>query len=492
MGKTPLALLALVVFVLLAYGRTVAFDFVYDDHWTVVQNANLDDRLPSILKTLLAGEGVREGIPDATRPAMVASVWLDRQVFGSSAAGYHAHSVLLYALCCVLAAALVLAVSGRRRVATVAAIFFAAVPIHAEPVSAVNYREDLIAALGVLAALLCLFRRGGRSASFAVVVPAVCWGFGLLGKESAIVLVALVPLIVILRRPGAWWQGRENGLLGLASVAILWGTWRLSLRGVGDDIPLAPSRGAWATLLDTARFEVRAVVSSLLPFSWSPEYPQEAVASAWWVLALVVIAIGTWGLARRRRTRVAALGVCWSVVAALPMSPLIGPANARADRYLFLSVLGGAMVWGVLADYAARWMPPLARKVALAASATALLALAWPAISIWRSDLTVWTAATDRAPTSARAWTGLSRALRLSGQLDGADTAVERALQLEPGFTYARVTKIYNRLARGDVQTARRELDLVDELELEHPGLARARRCAALSSRQAPRCIRQD
>lgn len=486
-------MLALVVFVLVAYGRTVTFGFVYDDHWTVVQNAKLDEPIFGLLKAVLAGVGEQRAIPDATRPAMIASLWLDRRLFGSWAGGYHAHSVLLYTLCCLLAAALVFAVSRRRAVATVAAIFFAAAPIHAEPVSAVNYREDLIAALGVLAALVFLFRRTVRSRPISLIAPTAFFALGLMGKESAVALVALVLLLLAVRRPTReWLRTRENALLGLGSVLILWSNWRLALRLIGDDVPLAPSQGASATLLDTARFEVRAVVSSIWPLGWSPEYPEEGAASVLWLLALFAIIAGAVLLARRRSTRVAAIGFGWSLLAALPMSPLIGPANARADRYLFLSVLGGAMIWGVLVDQLTQWLPPLARKVGLALAGALLLAFAWPAISIWRNDRTLWSTAVEHTPTSARAWTGLSRALRLSGELDRADEAVERALELDPGFTYARVTRIYNRLARGDVEEARRELTLVDQDQLEHPGLPRARRCAALSAREAPGCVRKD
>jgi hypothetical protein len=487
------AVLALTLFVLGAYARTVTFGFVYDDHWTVVQNAKLDEPLARLQKTLLAGEGERSAIPDATRPAMVASLWLDRRLFGTWAAGYHAHSVLLYAVCCMLAAAFAHVVSGRRRVAIVAALFFAAAPVHAETVSAVNYREDLIAGLGVLAALMCLFRRRASSESVSFVAPAVFWALGLMGKESAVVLAPLLLVLLAVRRPSTeWLRARENALLGLGSVALLWGNWRLSLRFTGDDVPLSPSRGAWTTLLDTARFEVRAVVSSLWPFGWSPEYAEEGPASALWLLAFLVVVAATLLLARHRRTRVVAIGLGWSLVAALPMSPLVGPINARADRYLFLSVLGGAMVWGVVLDHAARRLSPLARSVGLGLTATLLLVCAWPAIGIWRDDFALWSAAAARTPASARAWTGLSRARRLRGELDRADEAVERALRLEPNFAHARVTKIYNRLARGDVETARGELAVADRLELQHPGLAHARRCAALPALEAPRCIRSE
>ena len=80
-GVTPAAL-AIALSTVVAFGPAVAFGFVYDDHWTVEGNAALGGPLLPLLGTLLIGRGAAAGIPDSTRPTMVASLWLDRTLFG--------------------------------------------------------------------------------------------------------------------------------------------------------------------------------------------------------------------------------------------------------------------------------------------------------------------------------------------------------------------------------------------------------------------------
>ena len=78
-----------------AFARSIAFGFVYDDHWTI-EGAPLDESLVRLLSWLFRGLGHAHHVPDETRPAMVASVWIDHALFHDLAAGYHADSVLLY------------------------------------------------------------------------------------------------------------------------------------------------------------------------------------------------------------------------------------------------------------------------------------------------------------------------------------------------------------------------------------------------------------
>ena len=61
---------------------------------------------------------------------------------------------------------------------------------------------------------------------------------------------------------------------------------------------------------------------------------------------------------------------------------------------------------------------------------------------------------------------------------------------LDPDSFMAMVTRVYNRLARGDVESARAGLR---EIEARgggrHRGMRRATRCAALTPPDAARCI---
>src|SRR5262245_48805260 len=83
-GVTP-ALFAIALAAVLAFGHSISFGFVYDDHWTVEGNSALGRPLLPLLGTLMLGRGTAAGIPDSTRPTMVTSLWLDRRLFGFDA-----------------------------------------------------------------------------------------------------------------------------------------------------------------------------------------------------------------------------------------------------------------------------------------------------------------------------------------------------------------------------------------------------------------------
>ncbi len=487
-GLVGIAALAGVVFAPVA-----TYGFAYDDHWTVEHNPALEGRLAPLLRTLLAGRAALRRIPDATRPAMVTSLWVDRRAFGADPAGYHLHSLLLYCLCSALATLAALSITRRWSSALAAGAFFAVMPVHAEVVAAINYREDLICAAAVLGVVAWLFapRRGPELIDHAI-LGATLWLLGLLGKESAVSL-APIALAVAMTRPSAlrWAAERRGSLASLAVALFGWGAWRAWLRlGGRDDVPLALAhRGMVERVLRTARYMVRGTLDALAPIGWSPDYAPEPTPSGWWLAALSVLIAAAVALARWPRGRTLAAGLAIALVAGLPTSPLVSPINERADRYAFLATLGGALIWGAVASHIARRAGPRLQVLLLAAALLPMAAAARRAAAPWRSDAALWESATVRAPTSARAWTGRALSLRSSGDLDASDRALARAIELDPHFLRARVNRVYNRLARGDVGRAREEIDEIRRLGgARQLGMRRARECAEQPPDAAIRC----
>jgi protein O-mannosyl-transferase len=470
-----------------AFACSLAFGFVYDDHWTL-EGGHLDMPIRRFVSALASGGGQEHHIPDETRPAMGVSMWIDHALCGSSPAGYHAHSILLYGLVCALATWAVLAMSGRVRVALVAGLFFALAPLHAEVVCAINYREDLLAALGVLAPIVCLLRVGPTHKGLDA-AAVVCWGVGLLGKESAVALLPLlIAIVVISPRARRRVLAQRRLLVALGCTLVVWAIWRGALVANGDDIPRARYAGVVSRLLATARFCVRSGAGMLLPFRASPEYPREAPASALWLVPLAAWISGLYFLARRRATRTPALALAILLLAPLPASPLLGPSNEFADRYGFLGVMGGGLLFGWLALGLGRTRIGVGL---LGAACVGAWLACQAAAAPWRNDHSLWLEATRQAPTSPRAWVGLSRACRLDGDLDEADRDIDRAIALDPKFIQAHVTRAYNLLARGNVADARSELVIIHDLGGDaHRGVPLAARCAALSPDAAIACIR--
>jgi hypothetical protein len=480
----------LAVVSMVTFAPVVRFAFVYDDQWTIVRNRSLTWRLQPLLAAVFGGTARTLGVPDATRPTMIASSWIDRHLFGLRPTAWHAHSLLLYGVCCALAFLLARRFARNTTAAIVAGLVFAFAPIHAEAVAAINYREDLLASMFASIFLLACFRRRSEPASaFEATLASVALLFGLLAKESALVVVILAPALAWCTRDVGFARRNERTLFGGAAVICLWLNWRLAVMATADDIPRASFAGPMARLLATARYEVQATMAAIVPIFWAPERSREQGASAWWLLPLLAIAVAIVVLARARRTRPFGIGLAFAAIAPLASSPLVGPANAFTDRYLFLSTLGGALVWGAAAaELQRRWPRIGVPWLALATLPLALVAL--QAAQTFRDDRTLWTVATERAPGSPRAWTGLSRVHRLGGDLESADRAVARALSIDPTYLPAHLTRAYDQLARGEVIGARAELDYLARAGGPPlPGYRRALECASLTPAGAQSCI---
>jgi hypothetical protein len=154
-------------------------------------------------------------------------------------------------------------------------------------------------------------------------------------------------------------------------------------------------------------------------------------------------------------------------------------------------VLGGGLFWGFVLD---EWLRHRPRRHPRLAPALALLPMifpAWSALRIWRDERSVWTAAVERSPGSTRALAALSRVERLAGNATRARELVERALALDPRYSPALVTRIYNELHAGDVAAARAHLAELPALgAADAKGVKKAERCAALEPPAARACIR--
>ena len=482
------AVVALTAFV--TYAQVWRFGFIYDDYWTVVGNVHLGKSLRELLAAAVSGRAVEWNMPDATRPLMGVSLWLDRRLFGLAPGGYHVHSVVLYAVVCVLAFWLAFGLLRSFVPALVAGVAFAVAPIHVEAVAGVNYREDLLAAIGLLGAASIAFwplRGGCRGRVYAC---GALWAAALFAKESALVAPALLAALMLVRRPNVLGSQVVPPLTVVGgAVAALWLNWRYGVSRLGEQIPTAAYTSWGGRLARSARFELVGLWKSLLPLAPQPEHDKLGEASWAWGVGLVLVVAGVVLLARQRRTRVLAAAGAVALVSPLCSSPLFAPVNELADRYWFIGSFGAALIagWG------------LQRLSVRGARLAALLLLgglgvaSWRASSVWASEVDLWTVAVQRAPASARAWAALSRVHRIAGQRDLAERSIERALALRPGYVSAQTAQVLTLLWFGELAAARRQLAHMDpDASMQGDSLRSARRCAlSVDAAAAAACARR-
>jgi hypothetical protein len=419
------------------------------------------------------------------------SLWLDRGLYGLSAGGHHFHSLLLYAHVSVIVYWLEFELLRNLIGALAAGLTFAVSPLHAEVAAAINYREDLLAAVGVLGAAALLFWPAPSAVKTRPYVIASLWSFALLGKESALVAPLLWLALALWRRPPrATLQGSLPIALGV--VAVLWCNWRFGISVLGEQIPQADYASSWLErCLRATRFEVWSVLSSFWPVRARPEYdPMSAAGWPWWIAFAGVLAALLWLAAHRRSRRYAAL-LAVALVAPLVSSPLFAPANEFADRYWFTGSLAVALLVGHAAHLLAR-RQAVGTAVGLGMLTLVGLLASWSAASVWESEVSLWTFAVATAPHSPRAWSSLSRAHRMAGQEELAEKTVERALERRPDYVPGQVARVLNYLWAGHLDAARALIaEIEPKSELHREALRVAENCAQRADEaQARKCAR--
>ncbi|MFV8749494.1 tetratricopeptide repeat protein [Nannocystaceae bacterium ST9] len=409
----------------------LGFGLVYDDGWTLRANGFLR---PGVfeLGLLLSPEAVARHVPDAFRPTLVVFDMLSYRAIGLTPWAHHLISILLHLGVCALLARLLARLEAGLELRLASVAVFGLLAIHAEAVAVVSFREDLLAALLGLAALLAALRsiadprRSMRALAWlaALILSALACG----AKLSAAALPALLPLLAWLAPwPGAAALADRRARLLAALLALALGVALALAQNFavqGSLSPYAPELnprvfaqrvGLAPVLAASTQIHLGYLAQMLVPIGLSPEYVDFAASwtDAATLLALLVFVLATIAaIAWRRRAPLLALAWLGWLALALPTSNLIGMPNMRADRFMYLPSVPIAigLAAGLLAlgrAWQTREPDPSRASQRLALPLIAFVVIqgsfGLAAARAYVSNATLWRAAVRRAPDSARA-----------------------------------------------------------------------------------------
>ena len=415
--------------------------FVWDDVFQVQQNPWIKD--PRLLGNAFARDlaGFLPGYEtNYYRPLIHvfhASIFA---VFGAEPWAFHLASVLLHAGASVCLFLLLSRWTSSVIPPLLASLLFAVHPIHTEPVIWVTGVIEVAYSLLVLVALLAVTAQRHR---WWLVIPPI-FAMALLWKEPAIVLFPIV--VVLLGIRGDFKNHRRASMaLVIAMSAVVLGYFALRINALGG--VTAQSQNTirlgvidWATTSVALVGEYARYLVLPLKLSAIHDYPIvntpldfRFVCGA---LTVSAVCVAAW---RARRTPELFLGI---MLVALPLLPaLYIPAlkdSLIAERYLYLPSAGAAIL---LAYCLRRWPQPLATFAGRAIVAVVLLSAVAGTLArggTWRSDLSLWTDALEKAPQSAVAHEYAGAALVIAQRYAEAVPILTRALELNPKRVDAR------------------------------------------------------
>ncbi len=448
---------------LLLYAPSLGLGFVRDDHGLVERNPALHGGPASVAQALVsdfhAGTGGGSG---KWRPLVTLSYALDGARGGWRPAPFHASNVLAHALACLVLGLLLARAGIAWPLALAAALWFAAMPAHVEPVAWIAGRTDLFAALFMFAALLADgARRRARKRGPGGLAP-LLFALALLCKETSLALLAVLAVAVAGAAPAERPVRPWRWLAPYALVALAWAAAWLAIGAIparpdymDTTRAAAVARGVAWTAAALLRFTVPGVTHA-------PDWTLPAAAS--WADPRIYAGLLLWAglfaavfVAVRRRS-------AFAVPLALTVAPLLPVAVASfggfaggavmAERLVYAA--SGGVVWS--AALAAAWLLARAgvrkRPLGWVFGVLAIVAIVHGARTTWRdqamyaNDASVYAALWARVPADPVGAVGLATVRMHEGRLDDALALLDRAEALDP-----RVPEIHQ--ARAEIAFAR-------------------------------------
>jgi hypothetical protein len=422
------------------------------------------------------------------RPLAVASLTIDRAVFGPGPFGFHLVNVLLHAGVAALSWLALRRAGTHYGTALLGAGLFAVLPLHTEAVANIAGRAELLAALFVLAAWIAHRRAGeaGATASRWRAGAALCYLAALFSKESAI----LAPIVFLaddtLRggetpsrplRHAAGYGLALCAMLALRAAAL--GVHQTAEATIALDNPAAAA-GTWPRVATALWVQVKYAALCIAPRRLVSDYSFDAipvarsladpraVAGAAFVVALGVAAAWGW-----RRSRPVVLAVLIWVAFFLPTANLFFPTGTiMAERLAYLPSLGFCLAighfgaWFAARDTPAAWAR--ARRIGVVlVSVGAVLAFSartWARIPDWKSNFALAMADVATMPRSAKLQAGAGMFLADAGRLTEAESHLRSAVEIYPDYAqmhYNLAVVLARRGARAEaIEHLRRAIEL--------------------------------
>ena len=432
--RITLTALAVFVFAACLYLPSLKNGFVWDDK-ALVENPDIRTLNGDTVKRVFTtnywdATDVTSGL---YRPLTALSFHADYQTHADKPAGFHLTNVLFNAAVCALLFLVLVEMFAALDLALIAALFFAAFPMHVENVAWVSGRTDLLATMFMLASLWWTGARKG-----ALIGAAFFFIAALLSKETAIVLPAVVLVSTLLsahREPSA----RRRGIIlttVLFVIALLYLVLRKQVLGASVGYFHRFTHGFEQAVALPFSILAHYTYKLVFPFRPNAESDFPPPAHFWNVHVLVGVAIFAgicYALWRWRGNRVFVFGTAVIAIGLLPVLNILPLNQILAERFLYFPSTGFALLVALLViTLRRRWrLPATVVFVLLLAACCARTVMR---TADWKDELTLFQKSVAASPDNARARASLGSTLYDLERYDEALNEFRHAVRVNPSY----------------------------------------------------------
>ena len=422
----------LLLLTVLVYSRTLTCGYIWDDDFYVTQNPVLTSGLTGLSDTWF-----KPGSTPQYYPLVFSTFWIEHQIWGFWAGGYHFVNVLLHGLSAVMLIALLRKIGLGFWQAWLTGALFAIHPVHVESVAWITERKNVLSGLCYLTAAWCYLnfddKRDWRFWGLALLLF-IC---ALLSKTVACTLPAAIVLYVWFKR------GKvtiKDSMLTLPFwiIGIAMGLFTVYM----EKTHVGASGSEWH--LDAVQRFILAgrvlafyVGKLVWPNPLIFTYPKWQIdAGVWWQWAITLGVLMVLGLQVARSIQTCRRGRTFAMLFfAGTLFPALGffdvfpfTYSYVADHFQYMASLG---ILTLMAIALSRY-PILAISVVLVFSVVTV-----QQIGAYKNAKALWLDTIDKNPKAWMAHTNLGVIHIQEGDQASAVASFERALQIKPDYAEA-------------------------------------------------------
>lgn len=461
-----LSIIILISAVFAVYLVTIAAGFVYDDNTQVLANRWIRDigYIPEILTS--SGTEFMGKKANTYRPMLHLVFMAEFHAWGLNARGYHfvnivfhaANTVLVFIVAALMFQSPLRNGPGGARVIRFprqnaqgyiapffAAAFFATHPINVEPVAWASAIPELTYTFFLLLSFY-LYMRSGEGGRGLLAISAASFFLGLLSKETAVSLLALIAAYDFASRGWGMLRLWKNYVPYMAALAAYAAIRTYAVGGIIHHKQAALS--AFESLLNAFPLLFQYFWKLLLPIDLKVIYiftPAASFADIRVLAGVALVTLTAAGALLARKNRVIFTSIFWMLVPVLPVLYVPALSNsAFAERYLYLPSAG----FGVLLAYLTRGalnrafdggLRGAARPALIAAVALVVIysAASVKRSFVWLDELSLWKDTVEKTPASRYAQYNLGVAYGAAKDHERAIAHYREAIRLDPNYVSA-------------------------------------------------------
>jgi tetratricopeptide (TPR) repeat protein len=461
--------LVIILLTVLAYSNSFQNSFQFDDYHVIERNPFIKDpgRIFQFFVDPRLGSGLC-GETGSYRPLLMASLSLNYSLGGLNVFGYHLFNFLVHLFCALLVFFITLYFfrfssdpsdphTLRDPLAALfAALIFGLHPVQVESVTYISSRSSSLAALFYLASFFAYMQCRLTGKMRYLVFSFLAYGGTLLVKETGITLLAILFLFNFMFPHGRSSKSRYVSLLPHFLLSLVYIGIRIYFF---SSLPYSrpPVRSFYDHILTQPRAWVHYLGTLILPLNLNVDYDfpvAHSLLENGVILNLfLLVGLALLILWLSRSNRAIGFWALWFAINLAPTNSLIILEDLVADRWLYLSSVG----YAVLLAYGVSWV--YQRLVEGRSRAIQLIFFFFCALTVelygystllrnfdWRSQRTLWEDAMTKSPLKARPYNGLGLALVLNHRLAEGAKYFQQAIILEPrwGQPYLNLGYVYS------------------------------------------------